>query len=118
MNIEQKAREEAKIAYPERNYGDIHEQNAYCEGYIAGYTADKLVEYYEGNKNTFPKMNLDESGEFEYSEYVLVLLKDGNFINAKLEGTVNEGKYWYCSLLDDTLNDVTHWQPLPNKPTK
>jgi hypothetical protein len=120
MNNEQLdkiARDEAEKLYPLSDWQDELIEG-YCDGFKSGYNYMKWVSYYEGKDATFPKMTIDGSGEYECSEYVLVLLKDTNQVKAKLEGIVNGAKFWYCPLLDDTLNDVTHWMPLPTPPTK
>lgn len=64
-----------------------------------------------------PKINPNDS-EWEYSDDVLVALKDGSIAVGRYERDNSTGEhYWVLYGVDKDLV-VTHWMPLPQAPKK
>lgn len=58
------------------------------------------------------------NGSYRQSIPILAY-SDGIIFKSRYE-TNNNGEHefsqWYCTLIDDTIDDVTHWMPLPQPP--
>lgn len=58
------------------------------------------------------------NGSYKLSLPVLIY-SDGVIVKARYESN-NDGEpefsQWYCPLIDDTIDYVTHWMPLPTPP--
>lgn len=64
-----------------------------------------------------PKINPNDS-EWEYSDDVIVALKDGSIAVGRYERDNSTGEhYWVLYGVDKDLV-VTHWMPLPQAPKK
>lgn len=64
-----------------------------------------------------PKINHNDS-EWEFSDDVIVYLKDGDIAVGRYERDNSIGEhYWVLYGVDKDLI-VTHWMPLPQPPTK
>lgn len=66
-------------------------------------------------EDELPKINPNDS-EWEYSDDVIVALKDGSIAVGRYERDNNTGEhYWMLYGVDKDLV-VTHWMPLPQAP--
>ena len=96
----------------------------FCMGAITiGELIDECFEFWQQHprwisvEDELPKINPNDS-EWEYSDDVIVALKDGSIAVGRYERDNSIGEhYWVLYGVDKDLI-VTHWMPTPQPPKK
>lgn len=113
MQAEKKALEPSRLMHP---YAKQHKvMSAYEIGFIEGAVWADAHPHWLSVVDDLPKINPNGS-EWEYSDDVLVVFKDGSIAVGRYERDNSTGEhYWWLYGVDKDLV-VTHWMPLPQAP--
>lgn len=80
--------------------------------YKAGIEDAKNHPHWISVEDELPKINPNDS-EWEYSDDVIVALKDGSIAVGRYERYNSTGEYYWILYNVDKDHEVTHWLPLP-----